>query len=49
MIRDALDDAFGVRAVKHVGMILAYTPDEWNPFRDRIFGDEAKLPEVWKK
>lgn len=30
MIWDALDDALGPDSVKHVGMILAYTPEEWN-------------------
>ena len=49
MIRDALDKVFGPLADKRVGMILAYTPDEWNPFRDRIFGDEASLPPICRK
>jgi hypothetical protein len=29
-IWDALDGAFGPVAVRRVGMLLAYTPDEWN-------------------
>lgn len=29
MIWDALDEALGASAVKEVGMLLAYTPDEW--------------------
>ena len=32
MIWDALDKIFGPLAIKRVGMILAYTPDEWDPF-----------------
>lgn len=30
MIWDALERAFGPDAVKKVGMLLAYTPEEWN-------------------
>ena len=30
MIWNALDDALGARAPILVGMLLAYTPDEWN-------------------
>lgn len=30
MIWDALDDELGAASVKEVGMLLAYTPDEWN-------------------
>jgi acid stress-induced BolA-like protein IbaG/YrbA len=37
MIRDALDKAFGSFAIKRVGMILAYTPDEWDPYRGEDF------------
>src|SRR5438094_6931029 len=29
MIWDALEQTFGPRALKVVGMLLAYTPDEW--------------------
>src|SRR6185295_6695472 len=36
-IWDALEDAFGPTAVKRVGMLLAYTPDEWY-FDDDIDG-----------
>ncbi|HWE03010.1 MAG TPA: hypothetical protein VG326_11435 [Tepidisphaeraceae bacterium] len=32
MIWDALEKIFGPLAVKRVGMIPAYTPDEWDPF-----------------
>lgn len=30
MIWDALDEAYGPESVKVVGMLLAYTPEEWN-------------------
>jgi acid stress-induced BolA-like protein IbaG/YrbA len=30
MIWDALDAEFGAASVKEVGMLLAYTPDEWD-------------------
>jgi acid stress-induced BolA-like protein IbaG/YrbA len=30
MIWDALEFAFGREAAQHVGMLLAYTPDEWH-------------------
>jgi acid stress-induced BolA-like protein IbaG/YrbA len=30
MIWDALEGEFGAEAVKLVGMLLAYTPEEWN-------------------
>lgn len=30
MIWDALETAYGGDSVKAVGMLLAYTPDEWN-------------------
>ena len=33
MIWNVLEKAFGPLALKRVGMILAYTPDEWDPFR----------------
>ena len=42
MIRDALDRVFGSLAEKRVGMILAYTPDEWNPFRGSDFELQLK-------
>ncbi|HZK81751.1 MAG TPA: hypothetical protein VFC46_11805 [Humisphaera sp.] len=32
MISDALETAFGDIGAKRVGMILAYTPFEWDPF-----------------
>jgi acid stress-induced BolA-like protein IbaG/YrbA len=37
MIWDALEAEFGPEAVKLVGMLLAYTPGEWDPNAD----DEA--------
>ena len=30
LIWDALDAEFGAESVHRVGMLLAYTPDEWN-------------------
>ncbi|HSI36304.1 MAG: hypothetical protein ACAI43_08700 [Phycisphaerae bacterium] len=30
MIWDALDRAYGAASVRTVGMLLAYTPDEWD-------------------
>jgi len=30
MIWDALDKELGASSVKEVGMLLAYTPDEWD-------------------
>jgi len=33
MIWDALEKVFGPDANKGVGMLLAYTPFEWEPFR----------------
>lgn len=30
MIWDALDEELGAASVREVGMLLAYTPDEWN-------------------
>jgi acid stress-induced BolA-like protein IbaG/YrbA len=30
MIWDALEDEFGPDSVRVVGMLLAYTPEEWN-------------------
>ena len=33
MISDALEKAFGPDAHKRVGMLLAYTPDEWDFYR----------------
>lgn len=48
MIRDALEKVLGPHDSKRVGMILAYTPDEWDPFRDRMFGDENPLPAARK-
>jgi acid stress-induced BolA-like protein IbaG/YrbA len=30
MIWDALEKALGSESVRQVGMLLAYTPDEWN-------------------
>ena len=34
MIWDALEAEFGPEAVKLVGMLLAYTPGEWDPNAD---------------
>jgi acid stress-induced BolA-like protein IbaG/YrbA len=34
LIREALEKVFGPIALTRVGMILAYTPDEWDPFRN---------------
>jgi acid stress-induced BolA-like protein IbaG/YrbA len=42
MIRDALEKVLGPVANKRVGMILAYTPDEWDPFRNDNFETELK-------
>ena len=36
MIWDALTGALGPDSVKLVGMILAYTPEEWNLDSDRV-------------
>jgi acid stress-induced BolA-like protein IbaG/YrbA len=33
MIKDALQRVFGPISTRRVGMILAYTPEEWDPFR----------------
>ena len=42
MIWDSLKAAFGPNAVKRVGMLLAYTPDEW-------YADEILVPTVKAK
>ena len=42
MIWDSLNAAFGSNALKRVGMLLAYTPDEW-------YADEILVPSVKQK
>lgn len=36
MIRAALDEAFGTDGSKRIGMLLAFTPDEWNLDADSL-------------
>ena len=42
MIWDALEKVFGPDANKRVGMLLAYTPDEWDPFGTQLANGRAR-------
>ena len=52
MIWDALDKEFGSSSVKDVGMLLAYTPDEWElPLEGKLArsGGRQQKPEARRK
>ena len=43
LLWDALDEELGADSTKEVGMLLAYTPDEWElPLEGKIAGGPAR-------